>query len=147
MQGVYKVKHEDMKRLHSDVSELLKRIPHVSLEYIPRAQNARADELSNFAMDTRQNVSVVRPVELVAKSKITAKAAPSPIITPLPVSLAEDVISDALTISKTGSSLIEAASSETAIDMAKGEGDVWVLQFDGGSRGSRLLMRIFRLSS
>lgn len=98
VQGVYKVKHEDMKRLHSDVSELLKRIPHVSLEYIPRAQNARADELSNFAMDTRQNVSVVRPAvdatvdavvrrESVFEIRIdrasVAEAAPAAVSTPL----------------------------------------------------------------
>ena len=61
IQGVYKVKNEELKKLHAIAKNLLLSIPSHSLEYIPRAQNARADELSNMAMDTRQDVSVVAP--------------------------------------------------------------------------------------
>ena len=82
VQGIYKVKNEGMKKLHSDTKKLLEQIPCHSLEYIPRAQNARADELSNFAMDLRQNVSVLRPAEVSspdtqAVSVLTAVPLPS----------------------------------------------------------------------
>lgn len=61
IQGVYKVKNEELKKLHAIAKNLLESIPSHSLEYIPRAQNVRADELSNMAMDTRQDLSVVAP--------------------------------------------------------------------------------------
>ena len=64
VQGVYKVKNEELKKLHATARKLLDSIPSYSLEYIPRAQNGRADELSNFAMDSRQDVSVLIPQQV-----------------------------------------------------------------------------------
>jgi hypothetical protein len=59
VEGKYKVKNENLKTLHTEATELLRSIPKYILEYIPRARNARADELSNFAMDTLQNTSTL----------------------------------------------------------------------------------------
>ena len=39
--------------LHAEASALLQRVPAHALEYIPRAENARADALANEAMDRR----------------------------------------------------------------------------------------------
>ena len=52
LQGKYKVKEPTLKRLHTEVSELLMQlgIPY-QFGYVPRAQNASADRLVNHALD------------------------------------------------------------------------------------------------
>ena len=46
--GEYKVTKDHLKVLHTEVMQLLSQIPKHTLEYIPRAQNHRADALSNI---------------------------------------------------------------------------------------------------
>ena len=49
--GAYKVRHEDMKRLHAEALEALRRFERWSIRSVPRAQNADADALVNQTLD------------------------------------------------------------------------------------------------
>jgi ribonuclease HI len=49
--GAYKVKHPSMKPLHQEALGLLRGFERWSIRTVPRAQNARADELVNQALD------------------------------------------------------------------------------------------------
>ena len=49
--GVYKVKHPAMKPLHAEVTAALRTFDRWRIRSVPRAQNARADELVNAALD------------------------------------------------------------------------------------------------
>ncbi len=51
--GIYKVKHEDMRRLHGETLTALRAFDRWSIRTVPRAQNARADALVNAALDGR----------------------------------------------------------------------------------------------
>ena len=51
IQGVYKVKHPGMKPLHSQALAALSQFERWQMHTVPRAQNARADELVNAALD------------------------------------------------------------------------------------------------
>jgi probable phosphoglycerate mutase len=51
MKGEWKVKHEAMKPLASEAASLVRRLPVVRFQHVPRAQNAHADRLANEAMD------------------------------------------------------------------------------------------------
>jgi broad specificity phosphatase PhoE/ribonuclease HI len=57
MSGTWKIKHEDMRRLALRARDVVRDITDaggsVTYEWIPRAQNAAADALSNEAMDGR----------------------------------------------------------------------------------------------
>ncbi|TFD46020.1 reverse transcriptase-like protein [Cryobacterium sp. Sr8] len=50
MSGRWKIKHPDMRELAAEARELIGHRP-VTFEWIPRAENARADALANRAMD------------------------------------------------------------------------------------------------
>jgi ribonuclease HI len=50
--GVYKVKHADMKPLHAAALEALSGFERWSIRSVPRAQNAEADRLVNEALDS-----------------------------------------------------------------------------------------------
>ncbi|GFZ80156.1 reverse transcriptase-like protein [Nesterenkonia alkaliphila] len=50
MSGRWKIKHEDMKRLAAEASQILSPM-QVTYTWIPRAENGDADMLSNEAMD------------------------------------------------------------------------------------------------
>jgi ribonuclease HI len=50
--GVYKVKHADMKPLHAAAKAALGDFQRWSIRSVPRAQNAEADALVNQALDT-----------------------------------------------------------------------------------------------
>lgn len=53
-QGLYRVKHPDMKVLMAKVRELEKNFSAVTLQHIPRSShpgNKRADQLANIALD------------------------------------------------------------------------------------------------
>ena len=49
--GVYKVKHPDMRPLHRQAMEALKDFRRWRVRSVPRAQNADADALVNQALD------------------------------------------------------------------------------------------------
>lgn len=51
MSGRWKIKHPDMKPLAARVKELEATLATVTYNWVPRAQNKRADELANRAMD------------------------------------------------------------------------------------------------
>lgn len=51
MSGRWKIKHPDMKPLAARVKELEAALAAVTYNWVPRAQNKRADELANRAMD------------------------------------------------------------------------------------------------
>ena len=50
--GAYKVKHPSMKPLHAQALAAPGRFDSWRIRTVPRAQNARADELVNAALDT-----------------------------------------------------------------------------------------------
>ncbi|WP_340538082.1 bifunctional RNase H/acid phosphatase [Nocardioides sp. GXZ039] len=57
MSGTWRVKHPDMRPLHSEASRLAP--PGTTYSWVPRAENAHADRLANEALDgTRSGVSV-----------------------------------------------------------------------------------------
>lgn len=49
--GLYKVKHPDMKPLHAEAKAALSGFARWSIRSVPRAQNAQADALVNQALD------------------------------------------------------------------------------------------------
>jgi ribonuclease HI len=49
--GAYKVKHPAMKPLHQEAMAALRQFDRWQVRTVPRAQNARADELVNEALD------------------------------------------------------------------------------------------------
>jgi ribonuclease HI len=49
--GVYKVKHPDMRPLHAEALEALQSFARWSIRSVPRAENAAADALVNQALD------------------------------------------------------------------------------------------------
>ena len=49
--GVYKVKHPAMKPLHAEAMAALREFDRWRVRSVPRADNARADELVNQALD------------------------------------------------------------------------------------------------
>jgi ribonuclease HI len=51
VQGLYKVKHPAMRPLHADARRALAAFSSWSIRAVPRAQNVRADELVNAALD------------------------------------------------------------------------------------------------
>ena len=57
VQGIYKVKNDVLKLHHQKAKMLLGKIPYVAYRHIPRAENARADALSNMAMDSTKSSS------------------------------------------------------------------------------------------
>jgi ribonuclease HI len=49
--GIYKVKHPDMRPLHAQALAALRPFERWSIRSVPRAQNAHADALVNAALD------------------------------------------------------------------------------------------------
>lgn len=54
MTGRWKIKHADMKVLAAKAKDLVASTP-VTYEWIPRAENARADAMANESMDSRES--------------------------------------------------------------------------------------------
>ena len=51
MQGIYKIKHPDMKTQAARLKEFAAPFGLISFAHVPRAQNSDADALANAAMD------------------------------------------------------------------------------------------------
>lgn len=52
LNGQYKVKEPRLKTLHARVTMLLNAVPKHKIRHVRRAENARADELANEAIDS-----------------------------------------------------------------------------------------------
>jgi ribonuclease HI len=59
--GLYKVKNEGLKPLHTKVNGLIARIGSVAVQYIPREKNKEADALANKAIDEKENPKYQTP--------------------------------------------------------------------------------------
>lgn len=53
MRGTYKVRHPDLEPLWREAHELVKALPAVTFDHVPRAQNTLADQLANEALNER----------------------------------------------------------------------------------------------
>jgi ribonuclease HI len=51
LQGLYKVRKEDLRPLHEQARALMSQFERFSIRTVPRTQNARADALVNAALD------------------------------------------------------------------------------------------------
>ncbi len=54
IKGEFKVKHPDIIPRYREAMVFLARLPKYSISYVPRAQNAQADELVNQTLDAHQ---------------------------------------------------------------------------------------------
>lgn len=59
--GVYRVKHPNMKPLYARAVDLMRRFDHVDVRHVRRADNAVADAYANDAMDARNLVGNAPP--------------------------------------------------------------------------------------
>jgi len=59
MRGEYRVKHPDMKVLHTEAQTLLRQFDDAKIEHNLRHKNELADKLANLAMDRRAEVTDV----------------------------------------------------------------------------------------
>jgi ribonuclease HI len=55
LQFRYKVRNERLRPLFNRVIELRRQFDSFALDHVPRARNARADELANLALDRGEN--------------------------------------------------------------------------------------------
>jgi len=49
--GIYRVKHPDLKPIHTAVMDMLRQLDGYTVGHVPRALNKDADRLSNVAID------------------------------------------------------------------------------------------------
>ncbi|HSV66174.1 MAG TPA: bifunctional RNase H/acid phosphatase [Mycobacteriales bacterium] len=73
MSGRWKVKHDGLKPLAREAAALVRALPRVSFEWIPRARNGHADRLANEAMDAAARGQEWRP-----GSTVDGPAQPNP---------------------------------------------------------------------
>jgi len=57
LKGDYRVKSETLSPLYETAHRLMQQLDSFSIQHIPRAENARADELANQAMDQQASFS------------------------------------------------------------------------------------------
>lgn len=55
LEGRYKVKTSRLMALYRDCKDLISKFEKIEVRHIPRAQNARADQLANVAMDSQES--------------------------------------------------------------------------------------------
>jgi ribonuclease HI len=51
MNGLYRVKNDDLRDLHDQAKRLMDRFERVTIRHVPRSENRRADRLCNEALD------------------------------------------------------------------------------------------------
>src|ERR1700704_1260742 len=51
MKGIYKVKHPELRKLHEQAQQLIRRLDHFEIRHALREHNQIADRLANEAMD------------------------------------------------------------------------------------------------
>jgi ribonuclease HI len=52
MKGEYRVKNDQLRVLHQQASRLTRQFEQVTIRHVPRAENSRADQLCNEALDS-----------------------------------------------------------------------------------------------
>lgn len=100
LQGQYQVKSESLKPFFKRAMTLLKKIRWKTFKHIPREQNARADDLSNQAMDSKKSKTTLLHADLFQTVGEPQSASP--------IALVEAAQSD--------SSVSPTASSDAATD-------------------------------
>ena len=60
LEGVYKIKSPNLKKIHQRCVKWIEQIPNFSITHIFREQNQRADELANLILDQTNEVNGVR---------------------------------------------------------------------------------------
>src|SRR5579859_8197571 len=51
MKGIYKVRHPELRKLHDEAQQLVRRLEHFEIRHALREHNRTADRLANEAMD------------------------------------------------------------------------------------------------
>jgi len=51
MKGIYKVKHPELRKLHDEAQQLVRKLEHFEIRHALREHNQDADRLANEAMD------------------------------------------------------------------------------------------------
>lgn len=51
MKGIYKVKHPELRKLHQEAQQLVRKLDHFEIRHALREHNREADRLANEAMD------------------------------------------------------------------------------------------------
>ncbi|OFR62981.1 bifunctional RNase H/acid phosphatase [Corynebacterium sp. HMSC078H07] len=90
MNGRWKIKHPDMQKLALEARGLLNQIGSYTLEWVPRAQNSVADELSNVAMDAAAKGEPVGILDMGSGEAGEASPSTAPAETPTDSSTASD---------------------------------------------------------
>jgi ribonuclease HI len=68
MNGLYRVKNEDLRALYEDAKRLCDRFEVVTIRHVPRAANSRADRLCNEALDEGREKPKAPPGRRVERS-------------------------------------------------------------------------------
>ena len=66
MKGVYKVKHPELKALHGEAQQLVRKLEHFEIRHALREHNQDADRLANQAMDRGRSGSKQSETALAA---------------------------------------------------------------------------------
>lgn len=103
LQGQYQVKSDNLKPYYKQATKLLKKIRRKTFKYIPRELNARADYLSNQAMDSRKSKDTFLHADLFRFNHTIGE----------PTSVSPIALDDA---AQSDSSVSPTASSEAATD-------------------------------
>ena len=77
MTGRWKIKHPDMQALAREARTLAQGFDQVTYTWVPRAKNAKADELSNVAMDAAAKDGTPRVVETAEEALAATVADPA----------------------------------------------------------------------
>ncbi|AKE40974.1 2,3-bisphosphoglycerate-dependent phosphoglycerate mutase [Corynebacterium kutscheri] len=87
MSGRWKIKHPDMRELAMQCQQIVRNFDSISYNWIPRKNNARADELANKAMDALEkghaigfvslSAPAIKKTELLASDAETTEKTPS----------------------------------------------------------------------
>src|SRR6202035_765375 len=80
MEGLYKVKHPDLRPLHERAKKQAAGLEAFTIQYVPREENRDADEMANAALD---NTGGVKPAYGAAPAKVAAPpSAPAKVAPP-----------------------------------------------------------------
>ncbi|WP_375488280.1 bifunctional RNase H/acid phosphatase [uncultured Mycobacterium sp.] len=71
MSGRWQVKHPDLAELHKRARALASRFERISYTWVPREQNAHADQLANEAMDAAAQAQQAPPAAEAAKTAVS----------------------------------------------------------------------------